>query len=116
MSPSFLDLPAMPPRAALAALAALLAARAASAAFSVLGGVTQQAFLALVAGDGTPAGSPVASPNTVTATIIEFQLSYAPATGFVSVQQNQNTATLPSNGVPTAKCVAAPRRHLRSAF
>jgi hypothetical protein len=93
----------MPPRPALAALAALLAARAAEAAFSVVGGISQQAFVALVAGDGTPSGSPVANPNTVAATIVEFQLSYAPATGYVSVQQNQNSVKLESTGVPTAK-------------
>ena len=87
--------------AALGALAALLCT--ADAAFSVTGGLSQQAFVALVAGDGTAAGAPMMSPNTVAATVVEFQLSYAPATGGVSVVQNQNSVTLQSTGVPTAK-------------
>jgi hypothetical protein len=91
--PSQLSLP-------LLVLAAASAPRFAEAVFSVTGGVASQSFVALVAGDGSGAGAPMLSKNTVACSLVEYSLSYAPATGAVSILQTGSSVTLQSSGFP----------------
>ena len=89
--------------AAARCLAAALALGAvAHASFQVTQGPATQSFVACVAGDGTPAGSPFNNPNTVAAQIVEYTLTYNSVTGRVAVAQTSNQVLVASSGAPAS--------------